>query len=355
MNKFKIGDKVRVINNDQRYSEDFTGQESEVIDSGPNWYEIKVQYKDGGYNFLTFNENELEKVVEQFLTIPVGAIVKITINSEVGDKKLYVNYGIVRKYNEEEHPYIYEHYEVAVIFNMDQEFDEYPYYPQQLEVVYPEKVAPNLWGSVADKLTDSEKINLVHEIFHNPRFENDITISGSFLWSISKKGVKYWEEINDRITMNELEPGAAFKVGDRVRFDCPDLEVDYGTIVERHTENSWWIDWDSDGYRCHCEEKYMALVDSEEQPEETSSKTKSDGGSSDYYKLEINGNPVEVEDVIYAMVGGDFALGNALKALRRMYLDSKGQGKEGIDMQYDANKIKYFVDSYVKRFGVNNG
>ena len=80
-------------------------------------------------------------------------------------------------------------------------------------------------------------------------------------------------------------------------------------------------------------------------------KIKSDGGSSDYYKLEINGNPVEVEAVIYAMVGGDFALGNVLKALRRMYLDSKGQGKEGIDMKYDANKIKYFVDSFVERFG----
>ena len=37
-------------------------------------------------------------------------------------------------------------------------------------------------------------------------------------------------------------------------------------------------------------------------------KIKSDGGSSDYYKLEINGNPVEVEDVIYAMVGGIFLL-----------------------------------------------
>jgi hypothetical protein len=209
MNKFKIGDKVRVINNDQRYSEDFTGQESEVIESGPNWYEIKVQYKDGDYNFLTFNENELE-------------------------------------------------------------------------------------------LVDNA-----------PR---------------------------------------SFKVGDRVRFDCPDLEVDYGTIVGRYAENSWWIDWESDGDRCHCEEKYLTVVDVE-QPEEASSKTKSDGGSSDYYKLEINGNSIEVEDVIYAMVGGDFALGNALKALRRMYLDSKGQGKEGIDMRYDANKIKYFVDSFVERFG----
>ena len=208
MNKFKIGDKVKVIKNNHGYSEDFTGQESEVIYASPDWYKIKVQYKHGGYNFLTFNENELEIV----------------------------------------------------------------------------------------------------------------------------ENTKY-----------------SFKVGDRVRFYCPDLEVDYGTIVERYAENTWWIDWES-GYRQYCDEKYLTVVDVE-QPEEASSKTKSDGGSSDYYKLEINGNPVEVEDVIYAIVGGDFALGNALKALRRMYLDSKGQGKEGIDMQYDANKIKYFVDSFVERFG----
>ena len=80
-------------------------------------------------------------------------------------------------------------------------------------------------------------------------------------------------------------------------------------------------------------------------------KVESTGGSSEYYKLEINGQKVEVEDIIYAMVGGDFALGNVLKATRRMYLDSKGQGKEGTNMQYDANKIKYFTDSFVKRFG----
>lgn len=154
---------------------------------------------------------------------------------------------------------------------------------------------------------------------------------------------------------NELEivenAPRSFKVGDRVRFDCSGFEVDYGTIVERHTENSWWIDWEIDGYMRHCEEKYLTLVEPEEQPEEASSKTKSDGGSSDYYKLEINGNPVEVEDVIYAMVGGDFTLGNILKACRRMYLDSKGEGKEGVDMQYDANKIIYFANSYAKRFG----
>lgn len=55
-----------------------------------------------------------------------------------------------------------------------------------------------------------------------------------------------------------------FKVGDRVRFDCPDLEVDYGTIIERYSVNSWWIDWDSEGQNLSCEEKYLTLVDSEE-------------------------------------------------------------------------------------------
>jgi hypothetical protein len=88
--------------------------------------------------------------------------------------------------------------------------------------------------------------------------------------------------------------------------------------------------------------------------DEHTGKIKSDGNSSDYYKLEINGNPVEVEDIIYAMVGGDFALGNAIKAIRRMYLDSLGQGKEGIDMEYDKNKVVYFANSFVNRFGANN-
>ena len=98
MSKFKIGDKVRIAKQSSAYSEDFTGQESEIVDSGLNWYEIKVQYEMGDYNVLTFNEDELEIV----------------------------------------------------------------------------------------------------------------------------ENTKY-----------------SFKVGDRVRFDCPDLEVDYGTIVKRHTENSW--------------------------------------------------------------------------------------------------------------------
>ena len=144
---------------------------------------------------------------------------------------------------------------------------------------------------------------------------------------------------------------STFKVGDRVGyFDW--LDRDTGVIVSScdSASDRWW---DSDGKVLWTLEKNLTLIDDFTKRPETiaPSKTKSDGGSSDYYKLEINGNLVEVEDIIYAMVGGDFILGNILKACRRMYLDSKGQGKEGIDMQYDANKIKYFVDSFVKRFG----
>lgn len=147
-----------------------------------------------------------------------------------------------------------------------------------------------------------------------------------------------------------------FKIGDRVEW-TDGIENDTGEIVAPYEhssgEESWWIKWDSDGSTFHATEYQLTLitqVPKEEIPEQ-SSKTKSDGSSSDYYKLNINGNPAEVEDVIYAMVGGDFTLGNILKACRRMYLDSKGEGKEGVDMQYDANKIIYFANSYVKRFG----
>jgi hypothetical protein len=87
-----------------------------------------------------------------------------------------------------------------------------------------------------------------------------------------------------------------------------------------------------------------------------SGKIKSTGGSSDYYKLTIHTASgetfqCEVGDVIQAMVGDNFQLGNVLKASRRMWLDAQGGGKVGVDSAYDANKIKYFVDDFVQRYG----
>lgn len=82
---------------------------------------------------------------------------------------------------------------------------------------------------------------------------------------------------------------------------------------------------------------------------------KSDGGSSDYYKISVKTShgmaDVEVNDVIYALVGGDFDLGNVLKGTRRMYLASKGCGKEGVDIDYDVNKCHWFLDDFRMRFG----
>ena len=59
----------------------------------------------------------------------------------------------------------------------------------------------------------------------------------------------------------------------------------------------------------------------------------------------------ETGNVIQALVGDNFALGNVVKALRRIYMESIGQGKDGIDMQYDVNKCKYFLDDYLARYG----
>lgn len=86
--------------------------------------------------------------------------------------------------------------------------------------------------------------------------------------------------------------------------------------------------------------------------EKEPAKEKSDGGKTGYYDLVIKTKDGDfrcvVGDVIRAMVGNDFDLGNAIKAIRRIYADSQGFGKEGIDMQYDANKINYFVKEFVE-------
>ena len=92
---------------------------------------------------------------------------------------------------------------------------------------------------------------------------------------------------------------------------------------------------------------------------ESPTKFKSDGGSSDYYKLKIkrasDGQVFDCEmgDIIYSVFGGDFDLGNIVKACRRMHLDGQGGGKDGIDAEYDAKKIEWFTKDFLQR--VNKG
>lgn len=82
-------------------------------------------------------------------------------------------------------------------------------------------------------------------------------------------------------------------------------------------------------------------------------KVKSDGGSSDYYKIEIPKHivkdlgdcyQIETGDVIRYAFDDNFAIGNIIKALKRL-----GK-KEGTCVEYDVNKIKYFLDDYVNAY-----
>lgn len=81
------------------------------------------------------------------------------------------------------------------------------------------------------------------------------------------------------------------------------------------------------------------------------SKIKSDGGSSDYYKLEIVNRKTretfscEMGDIIYSVYGNDFDMGNIAKAMRRIHCDRNGVGKEGADSLYDANKVAWFAET----------
>lgn len=113
---------------------------------------------------------------------------------------------------------------------------------------------------------------------------------------------------------------------------------------------------------CICSKTSASLdipVNSEDKPKPI----KSDGGSSSYYTFEVitdvsnvkhidNSEKVAVTlvtgDIIKHLVGNDFSLGNIIKACRRIYMGMKGAGKEGIDIKYDATKIKYFADDVIK-------
>jgi len=72
------------------------------------------------------------------------------------------------------------------------------------------------------------------------------------------------------------------------------------------------------------------------------------GGSSDYYKVEIEkptsgGEPymAECNDIIEAL-NMTFAEGNILKALWRIAAARQGKGKAGVTAIYDAEKIVFF-------------
>ena len=80
---------------------------------------------------------------------------------------------------------------------------------------------------------------------------------------------------------------------------------------------------------------------------------KSDGGSSAYYftKLPqhiidkiVETGGIEIKDIVRYVYDNDADAFNIVKAQKRIIESRKGKGKEGIDMLYDANKIKFFAE-----------
>lgn len=130
--------------------------------------------------------------------IPIGSIVKITDKS-FGD--LYINYGVVDKYTSAGKDNL-EQYSVLGIFE-DQRQYKLCCYSRQLEIVYPETVAPSLWNSIVGELDNCEKINLAHVILEQSFIiEGDFDLLHSFEWIDSKQGYNYWSNVNKRINLN---------------------------------------------------------------------------------------------------------------------------------------------------------
>lgn len=123
-----------------------------------------------------------------------------------------------------------------------------------------------------------------------------------------------------------------------------------GTYTETEAPETW--DWEDDGVEGDIV-KYRVLGESgaTQQCHLAVTKTVSDGGSSDYYKLTIKnkaGEEIQCEmgDIIRCVYGDNFSLGNIAKAARRMYEASQGRGKEGASIAYDANKVRYFASEF---------
>lgn len=81
----------------------------------------------------------------------------------------------------------------------------------------------------------------------------------------------------------------------------------------------------------------------------TPKQIQSDGGSTQYYQIEItnsNGEKFncELNDILRDVFNNQWDLCNIVKASRRISEARKGQGKKDVSVKYDANKIIWFAE-----------
>lgn len=136
-----------------------------------------------------------------------------------------------------------------------------------------------------------------------------------------------------------------FKVGDRVKYgrimgwgSCPDGFI--GEVVELEKNGDPVVLWENGDQSAHNPD-YVNVVGMESQRQALT------GGSSDYYKLEINGLVIECNDIIKAL-GLNFAQGNVFKAVWRIGADNIGKGKPGNTRLYNAEKVVFFGNDMVE-------
>jgi hypothetical protein len=87
----------------------------------------------------------------------------------------------------------------------------------------------------------------------------------------------------------------------------------------------------------------------------TPKQIQSDGGSTQYYQIEITNSKgekfnCELNDILRDVFNNQWDLCNIVKASRRISEARKGQGKKDVSIKYDANKIIWFAEE-IKKYG----
>ena len=188
----------------------------------------------------------------------------------------------------------------------------------------------------------------------------------------------YWLEVfngdaDSTTTTNETDDGTKqkFNVGDTVKVTSIDYICQYDTNIKvgdigviteicNHKKIPYCVfDWyfPEDDLELVAEDKSNNSIKSD------GSQIVSDGGSSSYYVQQIpkgmlerfNATGViEAKDVIRLFLGNDFNMGNIFKAYCRVISLRNGKGKAGIDEQYDLTKAKYFTEDELNYYLENN-
>lgn len=146
-----------------------------------------------------------------------------------------------------------------------------------------------------------------------------------------------------------LNPEYQFRSGDQIVTDNiakqgyfdRQMELDYKNTYESSGKHVGEVsEWD--GSVCTSEEAIT-----------------SDGGKSDYYKIvlpqwlldkQLENGYIMLEDLTEVMFKNDFNYTNVFKAQKRMFELQQGKGKKGNTLEYDANKVKYYVDKQLEVF-----